>query len=245
MIFITITAALKNDTLWNLYQVLDGHISTRIAIQPIINLQTNEIYGHEILARWNDFPPDQIFALAEERNVVNILEELIVNKIRIKRPYIKGHMFVNIFPSIKHPEIFEYLSKENVILEITEASAINFQGVSKLKKMGFSIAIDDLGTGTATFDSLLKIRPNYLKLDKVLTQSFALEDRNSLFKAFVDHASRINAKVIVEGIETAEQLEASVKTGCHYGQGYFLGKPTILSSSNDIKLKHYNDGEGN
>lgn len=219
---------MRNDTLWNLYQILDGHISTGIAIQPIFNLQTNEIYGHEVLARWNGFPPDYIFAFAEERNVINILEELIVAVIRKNLRYIPGRIFVNIYPSIKNPETFERLAKQNVILEITEASAINFQGVRKLKELGFEIAIDDLGTGTATLDSLLKLQPNYLKLDKVLTQSLALEDRNSLFKAFVDHASRTCSKVIVEGIETAEQLEASIKMGCHYGQGYLLGKPKLL-----------------
>lgn len=94
--------------------------------------------------------------------------------------------------------------------------------------MGFAIAMDDLGTGTATLDSLLKLKPNYLKLDKVLTQSTATKDRNSLFKAFVDHASRINSKVIVEGIETEEQLKASIQAGCHFGQGYLLGKPLII-----------------
>lgn len=227
MIYISI-AALENETLWNLYRILDGHITTRIAIQPIVNLQTNVVYGHEVLARWNGLPPDYIFTLAEEQNVINILEELIVAVIRIKRPYIKGHLFVNVYPSIKNPETFECLANHNVILEITEASAINFTGVNKLRKMGFSIAIDDLGTGMATFDSLLRLKPNYLKLDKVLTQSFALEDRNSLFKAFVDHASRIGSKVIVEGIETAEQLEASIKMGCHFGQGYLLGKPILF-----------------
>lgn len=227
MIYISITA-LKNDQLWTLYQILEGNISTNIAIQPIFNLQTREIFGHEVLARWSDFPPDRIFSLAEERNVVNILEELMLKVIHVKQHYIQGKIFVNVFPSIKHPETFDILAKNKFILEITEAAAINYHGVNRLKKMGFAIAIDDLGTGTATFDSLLKLRPNYLKLDKVLTQSFAIEDRNSLFKAFVDHASRISSKVIVEGIETEEQLEASIKMGCHYGQGYLLGRPKLL-----------------
>lgn len=226
--FLIYNIALKHDMLRNLYQILDGYIPTKIAIQPIINLQTREIFGHEVLARWSDFPPESIFSLAEDRNVVNILEESVLNVIHIKRPWIKGRVFINVHPIIKHPEIFRVLPKNDVILEITEAAAINFQGVNKLKQMGFAIAIDDLGTGTATFDSLLKLRPDYLKLDKVLTQSFAFEDRNSLFKAFVDHASRISSKVIVEGIETEEQLEASIKMGCHFGQGYFLGRPIII-----------------
>jgi len=227
MINISISV-LKNDLRLPLYQILDGNITTKIAIQPIVNLRTSETYGYEVLARWDELPPDHIFALAEEENVVEILEELIIRAVRIKRPYIKGYLFVNVFPSIKHHKRFECLAKQNVILEITEASAINFHGVNKLKKMGFAIAIDDLGTGKATFESLLELRPNYLKLDKVLTQSLAIEDRNSLFKAIVDHASRIGSKVIAEGIETAEQLEASTLMGCHFGQGYFLGKPIIL-----------------
>jgi len=205
-----------------------GYIPTKIAVQPIVNLQTKEIFGHEVLARWNDFPPDQIFALAEKVNVINILERLILSVIRIKRSRIQGHLFVNVYPSIKNVGIFKCLTEQDVILEITEASTINFDGVDKLKKRGFEIAIDDLGTGYATFESLLRLRPDYLKLDKILTQSPALEDRNSLFKAFVDHASRISSKVIVEGIETSEQLEASVEMGCHFGQGYLLGKPKLL-----------------
>lgn len=223
-----------NDPYQLYHQILEGIIPTAIALQPIVNLQNSRIIGYEALARWHDFSPEFIFALAVKNQDVDSLESLIVKGIQRIRDLVPGRLFINVHPAVTNPNLWSVFCKRNVVLEITESQSINFRGVSRLRKMGFPLALDDLGTGYSTFEALLQLHPEFLKLDKVLTQATNFMDRDNLFVAMVDYARRSGSQVIAEGIETKEQLQAAKKTGCHFGQGYLLGKPKlcILDKSN-------------
>lgn len=199
-----------------------------LAIQPIFSLKDNSVYGHEVLARWSTLRPDEVFQIAQERNIVADLEKILLGQILKTRKNLDGRLFVNVYPTLPKPEMWKALKHKNVILEITELSNIKYEGISILKDFGFQLALDDIGTGSATLDNLTRLQPDYLKLDKILIQSQNTLARNSLIKAFVDHACRLNAKVIVEGIETLEQYNAAKDSGAHFGQGYFLGKPQLI-----------------
>lgn len=210
------------------HEIITGHIKTRIAVQPIWDLQNMTLYGHEALARWQDLRSDEVFLAALKLDLVIKLEKLVLQRVGEDRDLISGPLFVNVHPSLPEPSLWECLKNRDVILEITEATAIRLEALDVLRDFGFALALDDIGTGAATLESLALIQPDFIKLDKSLTQSKNTKARNSLIKAFVDHATRLNAKVIVEGIETLEQLTATRETGAHYGQGYLLGKPQLL-----------------
>jgi len=212
-------------------QILEGEIPTKVALQPIVSLENLTIIGYEALARWPDFSPDVIVSLANTYQEVELLESLIVRAVDEIRNHIPGLLFINVHPSIVNPDLWSVFRHRNVILEVTEVQTVNFKGVLRLREMGFPLALDDLGTGHATFDTLLKLCPEYLKLDKVLTQSMHIKARNSLLESMVGHARRLGAKVIAEGIETKEQLQAAVESGCHFGQGYLLGKPMVFQTN--------------
>lgn len=209
--------------------ILKGVIPTKVALQPIINLRDSTVFGYEALARWQDFPPDLIFAQAVKHRTVEMLERLIVKRIHLIREFVPGFLFVNVYPSVTNPNLWDIFSGRNIVLEITEAQSINLRGVYRLREKGFPLALDDLGTGYSTFEALLELHPDFLKLDRVLTQSKNLQARDSLFVAMVEHARLTSAQVIVEGIETEEQLLAVKKAGCHFGQGYLLGKPQLFT----------------
>jgi EAL domain-containing protein (putative c-di-GMP-specific phosphodiesterase class I) len=209
--------------------IIEGIIPTTVALQPIVHLEDLRIMGYEALARWSNFSPDSIFSVPRDNQGVERLEALLIQAISRIRSAIPGALFVNVHPSLSNPEIWSVFCHRNVVLEITEVQAINLEGVFRLQDMGFSLALDDLGTGHATFDALLQLRPEFLKLDKVLTQSVHIKARNSLLQAMVAHAHRLGSKVIAEGIETKEQLLAVKESGCHFGQGYLLGKPQLIS----------------
>lgn len=199
-----------------------------MAIQPIFNLKDNTIYGHEVLARWSTLRPDEVFRIAQECNSVADLEKILLNYILEIRKKIEGRLFVNVHPTLPYPERWKVLKDKNVILEITELSDISYEGIVVLKNFGFQLALDDIGTGSATLENLTRLQPDYFKLDKILIQSSNVLTRNSLVKAFVDHAYRVNTKIIVEGIETLDQYNAAKESGVHLGQGYFLGKPQLI-----------------
>jgi len=212
------------------HRILEGIIPTAVALQPIVNLQNSIIIGYEALARWHDVSPEVIFTVAVKLQGVNLLESLIVKEIQRIRDRVPGLLFINVHPTVTNPNVWNVFCERNVVLEITESQRINLRGVYRLRELGFPLALDDLGTGYSTFDALLQLHPEFLKLDKVLTQSTNLKVRDSLFAAMVEHALRSGSQVIAEGIETEEQLQAAKKTGCHFGQGYLLGKPKLCIS---------------
>lgn len=187
-----------------------------------------KVFGFEALARWKNLRPDEVFLEAAQKHSVLELETLILAEIcRIKKST-KEKTFINVHPSLPNPYSWECLKGQNVILEITESDSICFPALNILRDLGFTLALDDFDTGSATLEALCLVEPEYIKLDKSLIQSKNVASRDSLITAFVGHAVRLNSKVIVEGIETREQLQAARINGAHYGQGYFLGKPEIL-----------------
>ncbi|WP_243140752.1 EAL domain-containing protein [Dehalobacter restrictus] len=207
---------------------MSGRIKTEIAFQPIWDLQKIKVFGFEALARWKNLKPNEVFWEAAQNNLVLELETLILTEICRIGKSTKGKTFINVHPSLPDPYFWECLKGKNVVLEITESDTICFTALNVLRDLGFILALDDFGTGSATLESLCLVEPEYIKLDKSLIQSKNILSRDSLITAFVGHATRMNTKVIVEGIENREQLQAARINGSHYGQGYFLGKPEII-----------------
>lgn len=213
------------DQAMRIRDILAGQIPTKIALQPIYNLSDLSVYGYEALARWPGFSPDVVLLNAHNFNLVHEIELVLLDKFITILKKITDPLFINVCPTLTNPTMYAKLIHYNVVLEITEIASINYEGVEKLRDYGFSLALDDIGKGYSTLDSLTRIQPEYMKLDKCLIQSPNHEGRNSLIKAFGDHARRIDAKLVVEGIETKEQLHAACCSGAHYGQGYYLSKP--------------------
>ncbi|MGE4282329.1 MAG: EAL domain-containing protein [Clostridia bacterium] len=221
--------------------ILDNSIKTKIALQPIFNLSTGALYGYEALARWNSLNPENIFQTASKTNLIIDLEKEILKAIIQIIPFISDKLFINVYPTLPDANMWHCLKNENVVLEITEAANINFQGISQLRNLGFVLGLYDIGKGSATLDNLAKLQPDFLKIDKSLTQSKNVFARNSLIKAFVDHSIRLNSKIVLEGIETKEQYLAAKKCGAHYGQGYYLAEPQIFDPEKDLlKRENFN-----
>jgi EAL domain-containing protein (putative c-di-GMP-specific phosphodiesterase class I) len=225
---VIITDGQSRSSVCFLDNILSGRIKTEIAFQPIWDLQKIKVFGFEALARWKNLKPNEVFWEAAQNNLVLELETLILTEICRIGKSTKGKTFINVHPSLPDPYFWECLKGKNVVLEITESDTICFTALNVLRDLGFILALDDFGTGSATLESLCLVEPEYIKLDKSLIQSKNILSRDSLITAFVGHATRMNTKVIVEGIENREQLQAARINGSHYGQGYFLGKPEII-----------------
>lgn len=215
----------------------------RTVYQPIADLRTGDIVGFEALSRFSGEPhrpPNEWFEeaasvgcgagleLAAARTALAALDQLAPN----------AFLSVNCSPSTTlDPGLMDMLTQlppDRVVLELTEHAPVDDYGpllgvLERLRAQGVRIAVDDAGAGYAGLRHVLRLRPDVLKLDVVLTRDIDTDpDRRALATALVAFAEEIDAVVIAEGIETAEELRTLRDLGIRFGQGYHLARPGDL-----------------
>jgi EAL domain-containing protein (putative c-di-GMP-specific phosphodiesterase class I) len=118
-----------------------------------------------------------------------------------------------------------------VVLEITERAALDKVNdaaarVAKLRKMGFRIALDDLGAGYAGLTSFAQLEPEVVKFDMSLVRGLhENETKKKLIQSMTALFRELGLIVIAEGVETAPERDALAETGCDLLQGYLFAKP--------------------
>jgi len=121
-----------------------------------------------------------------------------------------------------------------VTLEITEQSHLQRiphwqESVQMLRRMGFSLAVDDLGAGYNSLSVLAQVQPAYVKIDMGLVRDVHCNPfRRRVIELVVNLADATNALVVAEGVECAEEAEVLSAIGCHLLQGYFFGRPSLM-----------------
>jgi EAL domain-containing protein (putative c-di-GMP-specific phosphodiesterase class I) len=212
--------------------------------QPIINLDTGEIFGYEALTRGPAKTalesPLALFSSAED---VDLLFELDRACFRAALRQAVGlspvhRLFVNILPPSFYDQTFigplvESLSIEpaNVVFEITERLAIenlvNFRkALSVYTDAGFGVAIDDVGTKHANLEAVIALRPNFVKLSDVMTRGIGgSKMKREMIRSLLNFSQSIDAVIVAEGIETREDMHSLQELGVRYGQGYHLARP--------------------
>jgi EAL domain-containing protein (putative c-di-GMP-specific phosphodiesterase class I) len=92
--------------------------------------------------------------------------------------------------------------------------------------MGFGVAIDDVGTRHSNLESVMALRPHFIKLSDVLTRGVAQSTvKREMVRSLQRIANAIDAVMVAEGIETPDDLVVLKDLGVKYGQGYFLARP--------------------
>ena len=121
--------------------------------------------------------------------------------------------------------------KSRVVFEILESDYISDytlleEFISKYRKQGIKIAIDDFGTGYSNFAHILKIRPNYIKIDGSLIKNI-YSDKNSyeMVKSIIDFSKALNIRVIAEFVHSQEVFDSLVELGVDELQGFYLAEP--------------------
>ena len=117
-----------------------------------------------------------------------------------------------------------------LVFEITEGGALAGDGrairvLEGLRALGARIAVDDFGTGYASFEYLCDFDPDIVKLDRAFLRSRHSGGSGRLLSVLVEVAHRLGKPVVVEGIEHHRDLAQALNTSCEMGQGYFLGRP--------------------
>jgi len=123
------------------------------------------------------------------------------------------------------------LGAEFLELELTESIAMrhvetSIEMLQQLRAMGVRLSIDDFGTGYSSLSHLQRFPLNMLKID----QSFACDVPDntanvSISRAIISLAHSMNLTVLVEGVESEEQLKVFCELGCDQAQGHYFGRP--------------------
>ena len=213
-----------------------------IAWQPIYNLRSGTIWGHEALIRGPENSlfesPADLFELARNEQVEEPFEETCRRLAfeaagrHLKRP---GMLFVNANPRFLGLPIAPASpgwSADHTIVEITEASplfddpeALQAQ-VAAWRADGYRIALDDFGAGFAGQAAVLALKPDIVKVDQRLVQGINHDRwRQTIVAAMLHMCSDLGIATIAEGIETEAELEELVRLGVVMGQGFLLGRP--------------------
>jgi EAL domain-containing protein (putative c-di-GMP-specific phosphodiesterase class I) len=128
------------------------------------------------------------------------------------------------------------LSPSLLTLELTETaelagSGAAFDMLASLRDMGVTIAIDDYGTGLSTLDYLKKIPASEIKIDQSFVKTM-LDNRSDLVmvQSTIALAHSLGRKVVAEGVEHQNVLDALVDMGCDVAQGYIIGRPMSIDS---------------
>jgi diguanylate cyclase (GGDEF)-like protein/PAS domain S-box-containing protein len=219
--------------------------------QPIINLKSMEVVSCEGLIRWNKdnkiiSPMEFIPKAKSVGEMVNIDNWVLENACMQCKEWNKSganSVSISINTSYSQLKQFEFVSivkgileihslpPEYLSLEITEDEAMEdyemiIEILNQLKSIGVTISLDDFGTGYSSLSYVNRLPIDKIKIDKSLITNLEKDYKNIMIvKSIVEMGHSLNIKIIVEGIETKEQLEILKELNCDYIQGYLIGKP--------------------
>lgn len=226
------------------------------AYQPIVRLPGREVIGYEALMRGpagsgleNPLSLFQVAQACDREYEVDRLcrRQALRNAKGIERDQ---KLFLNILPSSIHDPEFEDariqtmlgelgLGPRNLVLEISEQKAIgNFpifrEATDYFSKLGFGIALDDIGAGFSSLGAVLELSPDFLKIDMSLVRGIQENpQKQELLRGLQTLAQKMNSTIIAEGIEAPGELEIVEALGISCVQGYLLGRAGLLGGSDE------------
>lgn len=216
--------------------------------QPIIDIKTARIIGHEGLIRGPaDSPlhsPIKLFNTARYYGLVAELEYLARHEVLQSFFDLNGvgKVFLNVSPDVflskysRGGETLKYiheigLTPQQVVIELTENMPSNDYRLLReasyyYRAMGFEIAIDDLGEGFSSLRMWSELRPDYVKIDQHFIQGINHDPLKLQFvRSIQEIANKSGARIVAEGIETEEELITIRDIGIALGQGYHITRP--------------------
>ncbi|CEG56837.1 EAL domain-containing protein [Legionella fallonii] len=246
--------AIKNKEFYPAYQPLfDREANQYSGVEVLLRWQSNENNdGNEDKVIMPDF-----FIVEAETNglivpiTLQIIEQSFIETRTILKKNPSFHLGFNIsachFIDTMFFEQFAVLMKQyaisptQIILEITERDLLDknnkifFNKMRQLRQSGFSLAVDDYGTGHASISYLHHFPFNYLKIDKLFVQAIGTKAiTESLNDVIINMAKRLNLIIIAEGVETEEQVNYLAMKEVRYLQGWYFSKALSIEKLIDL-----------
>ena len=215
-----------------------------IVFQPIFDLRDGSVFAAEALARFSDEPyraPDVWLAEAHEAGLGIELELELLRTAVQQVGKLPAHtvLTVNAGPeALAGADIgalLDGVEESRVVVELTEHAAVEdypalATALESLRSAGVRLAIDDAGAGFASLMHILRLAPDFIKLDRQLISGLDADPtRRSLAASLMRFAAESRATIVAEGVETAAELSALETLGVRHAQGFYLGRPGPLA----------------
>lgn len=235
-----------HETITELKRIIDEE-SVSVRFQPIYFLRPMRLLGLEMLSRPQTktpmHSPEVFFKAALKYGVYYEVEMIGWRKaLKIASESFDGQktLFLNCDPYLVQNHRFDKVKTlfsgygvktSEVFLEITERSAVSaydafYQRLRHYREDGFKIAVDDLGAGYSSLESIIEIRPEAIKLDMSIVNGVSTDIyKNSIVKLFVAFCRENGIICVAEGIENKKDFQALIELGVDAGQGYYLCRP--------------------
>ena len=220
--------------------------------QPKVDVTTNTLVGAEALARWKTkegtiIYPDKFIPVCEQSGLIELVDLAIFEKtlqflkhnidehipnvpisVNLSMYHLLSDNFLStVLEKLKQYGVPSYL----VEFELTETVMFdNFQVITafieELHNNGLQVSMDDFGTGYSSLHMLKDISIDVLKIDRgFLLDTVNSSKQRAVFGAIVKMAQALNIEVVVEGVETLDNITLMKDFGCCVAQGYFYSKP--------------------
>lgn len=222
-----------------------------------IDLQTGELTGFEMLARWISpvrglIPPEDFIPVAEETGMIGELSMKVMKKAlsEAKSWDPSLSIAVNVSPTqLKDPWLAQKLIKmlvetgfpaSRLEVEITESALfknlpVAQNIVSSLKNRGIRVVLDDFGSGYSSLAHLRALPFDRIKIDRSFIGSMAMNKESAaIVSAIAGLGNSLSVPITAEGIEDAEIIPELVNLGCSRGQGWYFGQPTSIEQTRKL-----------
>jgi EAL domain-containing protein (putative c-di-GMP-specific phosphodiesterase class I) len=225
-------------------RLIDGE-GMNVAFQPIVDLASGQVVGAEALARFTapdgeKIPTERCFLDAHAVDMGIELELAVIRRALDNHARLPQgrYLALNVSPNVlEHDDLVLEIARRDLerplVVELTEHQPVEDYvalgaSLARLRELGLRVAVDDVGSGFASFRHVTRVNPDILKLDRTLV--CGIDDdpvRQSLASAIVSFARDVGATVVSEGIESESELCClkGLAVGC--GQGFYLARPNL------------------
>ncbi|WP_460862599.1 EAL domain-containing protein [Rheinheimera gaetbuli] len=232
--------------------------------QPIVNSQTRQVVGAEVLLRWYSsdglISPAEFIPLAEElRLIINMTNLLLERALKdLQQWHRNGHLIylsVNISPQhleqLSLAEHTKHLLKKYDIpasylrFEVTENGLMRdhesaIETMLSLSFLGVQLALDDFGTGYSSLKYLKELPIDGIKIDRSFVQDIGIDNSDeTIIEAMLSMANSLGMYCIAEGVETEQQLAFFSRRQCYLIQGYLFARPMPAVQMEDYLLQEH------
>ncbi|MBQ8821883.1 MAG: EAL domain-containing protein [Lachnospiraceae bacterium] len=235
----------------------------KIYLQPQINTK-GEVNGAEALVRWIHTKkglmlPGEFIPIFEKNGLISRLDkyvwELACKQLRKWKDqgnedtYISVNIspedfyFMNIYKEFTGLVEKYDINPRNLKLEITESAIMvnlprQLELIKMLREASFIVEMDDFGSGYSSLNMLKEIQVDVLKLDMAFLKRSENEDRSKIIlQTIIEMSKQLDMPVIMEGVETQEQVDFLTSIGCDMFQGFFFARPMEIEKFEEIYLK--------